>query len=290
MGWVDLQINGWGGVDFADPDLTPTVAARTAAAICATGTDGFLATLVTSPIALYERNLPILASLDDPACLGIHLEGPFFSPTCGALGVHAPARCQPADATLLGHLQELARGRIRLITLGADLPGAPALTAAARHLGIAVSLGHHLADAGQIAACADAGAASLTHLGNGLPLQIHRHDNPIWAGLAEQRLAVMVIADGHHLPPPVLRSIAAAAGPRLVLVSDAAPVAGLPPGEYACFGRTVRLADGRLQDPFSGGFAGSAACLADCVARARALGLTGIDAAARSRPLALIGG
>lgn len=289
-GWIDLQINGWGGVDFADPGLDAQAARQACAAIRATGTAGFLATLVTSASAVYARNLPLLAELDDPGLLGLHLEGPFFHPEGGALGVHAPALCRAADPDLLARWQELARGRIRLITIGADLPGAPALTTAARRLGIAVSLGHHMADARQIAACADAGATALTHLGNGVPLRIDRHDNPIWAGLAETRLAVMVIADGHHLPAPVLRSFAQAAGERLVLVSDAAPVAGCAPGPYRCFGRDVVLSPGgRLEDCASGGFAGSAASLADCVTVARRLGLRDADVAARERALRILG-
>jgi N-acetylglucosamine-6-phosphate deacetylase len=289
-GWIDLQINGWGGVDFADPGLDASAAQRACVAIRATGTAGFLATLITSPASVYARNLPLLAALDDPGLLGLHLEGPFFHPEGGALGVHAPALCRPADPDLLAHWQDLARGRIRLITLGADLPGAPALTAAARRLGIAVSLGHHMADARQLAACADAGATALTHLGNGVPLRIDRHDNPIWAGLAETRLAVMVIADGHHLPSAVLRSFALAAGDRLVLVSDASPIAGCGPGSYRCFGRDVLLSPaGRLEDCASGGFAGSAASLADCVAVARRLGLSHVNDAANRRALALIG-
>lgn len=288
-GWIDLQINGWGGTDFADSDLTVETASRACAAIRATGTAHFLATLITGPLVMYDRNLPLLASLDDPGLLGIHLEGPFFAADSAALGAHPPAHCQVANADLLARWQDLARGRIRLITIGADLPGAPALTSAAGRLGMAVSLGHHLADATQISACADAGATALTHLGNGIPLQIHRHHNPIWAGLAEERLAVMVIADGHHLPPPVLRAIALAAGERLILVSDAAPIAGNPPGRYRCFGRDVVLTStGAVNDLVSGGFAGSAASLADCVAVARRLGLVGSERAARERPLALL--
>lgn len=288
-GWIDVQINGWGGIDFADPRLTAAMVEQAATAIRATGTAGFLATLITSPVAVYERNLALLGALDVAGLLGIHLEGPFLAPESGALGVHPASACLAADASALAHWQELARGRIRLLTIGADIPGAVELTAAGRRLGITVSLGHHLADADQISACADAGASALTHFGNGLPLHIHRHDNPLWAGLAEERLAVMVIADGHHLPPSLLRVIARAAGERLILVSDAAPIAGAAPGHHHCFGRAVHLAaNGRLEDIASGGFAGSAASLADCVAVAERLGLPAVAAAARERPLALI--
>lgn len=290
-GWIDLQVNGWGGVDFADPELDGAAAAAACAAVRATGTAGLLATLVTAPLAVYERNLPLLAALAAPGLLGLHLEGPFLRADGGALGVHDPALCRPADPGLLAHLQELARGRIRLLTIGADLPGAAELTAAARGLGIAVSLGHHMAGAAELAACADAGATALTHLGNGVPLRLHRHDNPIWAGLAETRLAVMAIADGHHLPPALLRALAAAAGERLVLVSDAAPAAGLPPGRRRCFGREIEVrADGALIDLASGGFAGSGASLAHGVEVARRLGIADGEAAASARPLALIGG
>lgn len=100
--------------------------------------------------------------------------------------------------------------------------------------------GHQLANSADLKALADAGATALTHLGNGCPQTLHRHDNMIWAGLAEDRLQAMIICDGHHLPDTVIKVILRAKGVhRCIAVSDLAPVAGLSSGTYPCFG-TVR--------------------------------------------------
>jgi len=275
-GPFDLQVNGWGGIDFSDPALTASDVRHVCAAIRATGTARFLATVVTSPPAVYRRNLPLIAAAvgEEPALEGIHLEGPFFRADSPALGVHDPAACHQADAGFLDELIALCGGHLRMLTLAADLDGAPALCTQAVAAGATVSLGHHLADAAAIAACADGGATALTHLGNGLPHLLDRHRNPIWAGLAEPRLTAMLIADGHHLPAPMLRSLLAALGPdRVVLVSDCAPLAGCQPGRHRWLGHELELtADGRLGDPTSGYLAGSAASLVDCVAHLETLG------------------
>ena len=274
----DLQVNGWGGIDFSGGELDAEALRTADAAIRATGTARYLATVVTSPLAVYRRNLPLIAAAIEagvPGIAGIHLEGPFFRADSPALGVHDPAACRAADADLLDEVIALCRGHLRLLTIAADLPDAPDLCARAVAAGVTVSLGHHLADADQLAACADAGASALTHLGNGLPHLLDRHHNPIWAGLAETRLQAMLITDGHHLPTPMLRSLLAALGPeRVVLVSDCAPLAGCAPGRHRWLGRELELRpDGRLGDPASGYLAGSAASLADCVAHLDDLGI-----------------
>jgi len=288
-GGIDLQINGWIGISFSNPGLTEALARQACAAIRASGTAGFLATIVTNPPEIFDRNIALLAGLDEPGLLGLHLEGPFFLPTYGAIGVHPPQCCLPANVDMLKRWQDLARGRIRLITIGADVPGAAELTAAACRLGIVVSLGHHMATSAQITACADAGATALTHLGNGLPMQIHRHENPIWAGLAEDRLAVMVILDGHHIPPTMARIMARVAGERLILVSDAASIAGMPPGRYQWMEKDLVIeANGRLSDSKTGFFAGSSSSMGQCMDVAQQWGIPDVQAASVARPLALL--
>lgn len=294
-GLFDLQVNGWGGVDFSSPTLEPEALRSACRAIRASGTERFLVTLVTSGLAVYRRNLPLIAALIDagePGPVGIHLEGPFFRADSPALGVHPPEECRAADPALLAEFAALAGGHLRLLTIAADLDRAPALCAAASADGITVSLGHHLADAAQLAACAEAGARALTHLGNGLPHLIDRHHNPIWAALAETRLSAMLIADGHHLPPAMLRALLAALGPeRVVLVSDCAPIAGLPPGRHRWLGRELELTpEGRLGDPVSGYLSGSAAALGDCLAHLERLGVDQVQARrwASEAPAALL--
>lgn len=298
-GFVDLQVNGFRGVGFADPGLSEDNAASALRGLIHDGTAIFLPTLVTAEAAVYERNLPLLARVLASAefathCPGLHLEGPFLCPRDGAAGAHQPASMRLGDPAFLDRLWEWSAGRIRLITVAANIAGAPALIAHARRLGITVSLGHHTADGDDLARAIDAGATALTHLGNGLPHLIDRHHNPLIAGLAEDRLQAMVIGDGHHLPWSLLRVILRAKGlERCCLVSDAAPIANHPPGTYACLGATGEIsAEGRLSNPLTGYLIGSSFTLRRVVnATRRALGLD--DATMRrlavENPLRLIG-
>jgi N-acetylglucosamine-6-phosphate deacetylase len=296
---VDLQVNGFLGVDFSDPVLEPEDARRAARTVLERGAAAFLPTMITSAEDVYARNLPLLADLCEDEEFagrlpGIHAEGPFLNPAPGLAGAHNPEWVRPPDADVLGRMQEHARGHIRLLTLAADRPGAPEVTAAAREMGIAVSLGHHDADPNDLARCAEAGAAALTHLGNGVPLSLHRHDNPIWAGLAETRLAAMLVTDGHHLPAHVLAPVLRALGPdRVIAVSDAAGVAGLPPGKYNCMGNPAVLTpEGRLHNPETGFLVGSASHIRQCAEHLASLGVldgVGIEKACLHNPLRLLG-
>lgn len=298
-GFVDLQVNGFRGVGFSDPDLTEERAATALRGLVADGTAVLLPTVITSEPKIYERNLPLLARVIAnpdfaPHCPGLHLEGPFLSPLPGAAGIHPPRCMRTGDVDLLDRLQGLADGRIRLITVAPGVAGVTALITRARRVGMTVSLGHHLADGDELARAVDAGATALTHLGNGLPHLIDRHRNPLIDGMAEDRLAAMVIGDGHHLPWNLLKVILRAKGvARCCLVSDAAPVADLRPGLHPCMGGTAALdARGRLSDPATGYLMGSSFTIRRVVnATRRALGLDDatMHRLAVTNPLALIG-
>lgn len=300
-GFVDLQVNGYRGVDFSAPDLTEDAAVAALRGLISDGTAVLLPTLITAPEATYARNLPFLARLlarpeFAAHAPGLHLEGPFLCPREGAAGAHRPDWMQAADPALLDRLQAWAGGRIRLLTVAADLPDVAALIGHARRLGIVVSLGHHLADGDDLARAAVAGATALTHLGNGMPHQVERHRNPLLAGLAEDALTGMLIGDGHHLPWPLLKVMLRAKGlERCLLVSDASPVAGLPPGRhpYPCLGTdAVISASGRVEHPQSGYLMGSSSTIRLVVNATRAaLGLSDADCRrlAVDNPLRLIG-
>jgi N-acetylglucosamine-6-phosphate deacetylase len=269
-GWVDLQVNGFAGVDFNAPGLTAEAFAHTARALAASGTAAFCPTLITGDPANICRNLGVmLAAMRVDAevrrcVLGFHLEGPFISPEPGAVGAHDPRWVAAPDSALLDRLMDVAEGYVRLLTVAAELPGAVELARHAVSRGVTVSCGHQMAHtAAQLAAMADAGATALTHLGNGVPNLLPRHDNVIWAGLAEERLAVMFIPDGHHLPPSVLKVYVRAAGAgRLVAVSDASHPAGLPPGRYRVLGNDAVLEpDGLLHNPAKKCLVGSSATM-----------------------------
>jgi N-acetylglucosamine-6-phosphate deacetylase len=263
-GFVDLQVNGFNGVGFTDLDVNEEALVTALRHLIADGTALFLPTLITAEEAVYARNLPLVARIITreefaPHCPGFHLEGPFLSPTKGAAGAHNPGWMQEGSAALLTRLQTWADGRIRLLTIAPEIPGAITLIKQARQLGMVVSLGHHMAKSDIMSQAIDAGATALTHLGNGLPHMMERHHNPLIDGLAEDRLQAMIIGDGHHVPWNLLRVMLRAKGlARCCLVSDAAPIANHPPGAYACLGTTGVINDaGRLENQQTGYLLGS---------------------------------
>ena len=181
-----------------------------------------------------------------------------------------------------------------MLTLAPELPGAGELIRHARSRGVHVSLGHHLADRDTIDRACGNGATAVTHLGNGIPNQIARHPNPLWDQLDEDRLSAMLIVDGHHLPDAFVRVVARVKGPdRLILVSDAAPVAGLGPGRYEVLEQEAVLEkSGRLWNPREEHLIGSSACALECVNRLAAVSAfteTELWRVGRDNALALVG-
>ncbi len=280
-GFVDLQVNGCRGVDFSSPDLTYEEIFRAASELQRAGTVGFCATLITSDLEVYRRNLDLISrAMEDAALksclLGIHMEGPYLSPEDGARGAHSAAKMRLPDPAEFDRFQEWARGRIVIATLAPELPGALRLI---RHIrkqyGTAVALGHHLAAREIINQAAEEGATLITHLGNGCPASLPRHDNPILHQLAHDSLLAGLITDGHHIPADFIKITLRCKGPkRVFVVSDAAPIAGLPPGIYENLGNTVRLTQsGRIECVDTPFFAGSGLTMAECMRHLRSLNL-----------------
>lgn len=271
-GFVDVQVNGFMGVDFSSPDLTEAAFREACYALFARGTAAFLPTIITSPVEVYRRNLPLIARLiasDEfkGRLLGLHLEGPFISAVPGAVGAHDPAYTRAPDLELLNDLLAWGQGQVRLLTVAAELPGVDEVIRLASAQGVTVSIGHSLFDALDLQRTAAAGAVALTHLGNGLPNMLPRHPNPLWAGLGDDDFIAMIITDGHHLPKSVIKTMARAKGSeRLVVVSDASPIAGMPPGTYDVMGnRAVLEPSGRLYNPEKQCLVGSASTMLECM-------------------------
>ena len=233
-GFIDLQVNGFLGVDFSSPELTEAETVRVSRALLDKGCAGFLATIITSSEEIYKRNLPILVkAIRHPelqgGILGIHAEGPFLSAKPGAVGAHNPAWVKSPDVDFFKKMVEWSDGTIKLLTIAAENEGSEKLTRYAVSQGVTVSLGHQLALADDMKKCVDAGATLLTHLGNGMPNEVNRHNNSLMSGLAEDGLTAMIIADGHHLPPTVIKTVLKAKGiDKTLIVSDASPIAGMP--------------------------------------------------------------
>ncbi|MCH9023475.1 MAG: hypothetical protein IID32_12035 [Planctomycetes bacterium] len=196
--------------------------------------------------------------------------------------------------SFLKQLNEWAEGKIRLFTIAADVDGAEELTRWAVEQGIVVSLGHHLAGSEDLDRLVRAGAAAMTHLGNGLPIQVSSHYNPLLAGLANDRLWAMFISDGHHLPASLLKTIIRTKGiERCIMVSDVGSIGGLAPGRYQTLGNEVVLDEsGRLYNPKTGYMVGSSRTLLECLNVLAGLDLVTpeeIVAMASDHPLKLIG-
>lgn len=271
-GFIDLQVNGFIGVDFSQDNLTEAEFIRACCALLDRGTAGFLPTIVTNSETTYERNLPIIAKGMEADCLkgrvlGIHAEGPFLSNKPGAVGAHNPEWVKAPSIEFFKKMQEWADGKIKILTIAAENEGAAELTEYASKNGVIVSLGHQLATSADMAKCVKAGAKLLTHLGNGLPNEINRHINPIWSGLAEEALTAMIITDGHHLPPALIKTAIRAKGvANTIITSDASPLAGLPPGRYVTLGNNAVLEEsGLLHNPEKKCLVGSSATMLQCV-------------------------
>lgn len=271
-GFVDLQVNGYLGISFSDIALTEERFVFACKALIKKGTAAFLPTVITSSMDVYQQNLALMAKAmkrDDLKghILGIHVEGPFISEEDGARGAHDVAWVRKPDRTLLDKFCAWAEGNIKMLTIAAEVEGADALCSHAVNLGITVSLGHQMATEADLNRLVQSGARSLTHLGNGLPKLLHRHENPLWAGMAHDDLMAMIITDGHHLPPSILKTIIRVKGvAKSIVVSDASPVAGLSPGRYHTLGNEAVLdASGVLYNPDTGYFVGSSSTMLDCM-------------------------
>ena len=232
-GFFDIQVNGFGGVDFNSPDLTAEEVARAISALRAGGVTRFLPTLITGPVDRFARCARTLVAAADPAIAGIHMEGPYISPKDGARGAHPAAHTCGASLDDFARRQDAANGRITLVTLAPEVPGALTLIEHLAREGVRVALGHSDAGPALVHDAIRAGATMSTHLGTGCAAILPRHPNLIWEQLAADELLASFIVDGHHLPPATVKaSIRAKSPARTILTTDAMAAAGCAPGPY----------------------------------------------------------
>jgi len=296
---IDLQVNGYAGVDFNDAALTGAALDHALAAMRADGVAACLPTLITAPVEVLAARF---ASLDRAVAAsglgasmvpGYHLEGPFLSPEPGYAGCHPPDAMVPPDPELVARLEAPLARPILLLTLAPERPGALDLIAWARARGKLVAIGHSAATPAQIVAAADAGAALSTHLGNALLHTQPKFANPMMAQLAEDRLSASFIADGRHIPPFALKVLLRAKGiARSILVSDATAAAAAPPGRYRFAGMDIaRSEDGTVRLAGTDTLAGSSLRLGQAVRNLVAWGLASAVEAERmaaDNPAALL--
>jgi N-acetylglucosamine-6-phosphate deacetylase len=245
--FVDLQVNGFAGIDYNAPSTTVDQIVESFGAMEGTGVGLCLPTIITSTAGHFAACARTILDTRHPIVAGLHMEGPYISPIDGFRGAHPRACVVDASVDDFRRRQDAADGRIVLLTLAPEVPGAlPVIEYAVEH-GVRVALAHSNATGPEIAAAVAAGATLSTHLGNGCPATLPRHPNVIWEQLAEDALTASLIVDGHHLPPATVRVMIRAKTPgRCVLVTDAIQAAAAPPGRY-------RLGDLEVVSDPSGG-------------------------------------
>ena len=237
-GWIDLQVNGFAGVDYNSPFSSHEEIARSIRAILQTGVTRFFPTVITGSPEDMSGALANLARAKEATWEGaameaFHLEGPYISPEDGPRGAHPERWVRPPDLDEFHRFQDAARGNIRLVTLSPEWPDTPRFIEALVGEGVVVSIGHTRATSEEISAAVNAGATLSTHIGNGAHPILPRHPNYIWEQLAEDRLAASFIVDGIHLAPSFLKVALRAKGlERALLVTDAVMPAGCAPGKY----------------------------------------------------------
>ncbi len=293
-GFVDLQVNGYYGVELQQADASAWAAV--AGRLPETGTTSFLPTLITAPVgdlaATLRQAAGFTADLTGGArVLGVHLEGPFIATS--RRGTHNPAYISDPTPAAVAELLAAGDGVLRLVTLAPELPGALEAIGQLTAAGILVSVGHTDATAAQVAQAADAGARKVTHLFNAQRPLGHREPGVPGQALTDRRLTSGLIADLRHVAAAVCQIAFAAAPGRIALVTDAAACAGMPPGDYLLGAEPITLPPGDGEPPVraDGTLAGSALRMDRAVANAVSCGipLAAALAAATRVPADLIG-
>jgi len=280
-GLVDLQVNGFGGDDVNIDGIDPGVIHSLTKKMIATGVTTYLPTIITASEEKITAALRAVAearncnTLVADAVPYVHVEGPNISPVDGYRGAHAREHIRPPSLAEFERWQQASGGLVGMVTLSPHWDGAEEYIANLSRVGVYVAIGHTDATAEQIRRAVAAGATLSTHLGNGSPAMIPRHASSLWPQLADDRLTATLIADGHHLPGDMLKTILRAKGTaRCILISDAVAIAGLPPGQYMTpVGGEVELhQNGRLSLAGTEFLAGAVLPMKDGILRAVSCG------------------
>ncbi|MGH7023207.1 MAG: N-acetylglucosamine-6-phosphate deacetylase [Caulobacteraceae bacterium] len=289
-GFIDIQVNGGGGVLFNDSP-TPAAIAAIGAAHRRFGTTGFLPTLISDELSVVGAAMEAAREAmrrATPGVLGVHIEGPYLNTE--QKGIHEAAKLRRMDEEGLALLTGLGAGRA-LVTLAPEVAGREMirrLTAA----GVIVSAGHTNAIYAQTLAGLDAGMTGFTHLFNAMSPIASREPGVVGAALFDPRSWCGIIVDGRHVDPVVLK-LALRCRPldRFILVTDAMPCVGSDLRSFTLQGKTITVRDGACYDS-RGRLAGSNLDMASAVRNAvRMLGLDLADASrmASGNPAAFLG-
>jgi N-acetylglucosamine-6-phosphate deacetylase len=253
-GLVDMQVNGFQGMDYNSLPIEENLVFKATEAIYAEGVTSYYPTVITNTEEAIANAVQSIAqacrkdSLINQTITGIHIEGPFISPEDGPRGAHGKQYVQAPDWEMFQRWQEAADGKVKIITLSPEWEGSVDFIEKCTNSGVTISIGHTSASPEQIREAVSAGARMSTHFGNGAHLMIPRHPNYLWEQLAEDDLWTCIIADGFHLPDSVLKVVMAVKQKKAILVSDAVFLAGMEPGSYETHigGKVVLTPEGKL--------------------------------------------
>jgi len=269
-GFIDLQVNGFGGVDYNDPASSTEQVAHSIRAQFSTGVTKILPTIITGSkermsgalrnMTACVRELERNGRPECHAIAGFHVEGPHLSPEDGPRGAHPLEHIRPPDINEFHRWQEAADGLVKLVTVSPEWPDMPAYVSEIVKTGVVASVGHTKATTEQIQAVVDAGARMSTHLGNAAHAVLHKTQNYIWDQLANARLSPSFVVDGIHIPPHFIHAAMRAKGiENCVLVTDAVAPAMCQPGFFRLGQVEVELkADGSVRMVNGDRLAGSA--------------------------------
>jgi N-acetylglucosamine-6-phosphate deacetylase len=262
---VDLQINGYAGVDFQRDDVSTDELLRAARALRRDGCAYFLLTLITDEWTRLLSRLRHFKALRDSspelreAIIGCHIEGPFLSDQPGFCGAHNPTHMRNPTTKDIRELRAATGNDRVLITMAPEREGAIDGIQFATSAGIRVSLGHTDASAEILRRAVAAGATGFTHLSNGCPRDLHRHDNIVWRVCEAEGLTVSFIADGIHVPAMPFRLMHKLINGPIYYTTDAMAAAGAGPGRYRLGELELEVGDDQIvRQPGKTNFAGSA--------------------------------
>jgi len=264
-GFIDIQVNGFAGVDFNQPEFRADDLIGACKNILSTGVTAFCPTLITADFARLAGGIVEIRKacgkhpLVHAMVVGIHLEGPYINPADGPRGAHPLGHVSRPDWEEFERLLKLGQGLVRMVTVAPEIPGALAFIQKASQRGLTVGIGHCAPEPEIIDQAVCAGARISTHLGNGAHQMLDRHKNYLQKQLAHDGLMASIICDGFHLPDYFIKNVVRAKGKsRVILITDATAASNAPTGSYSLGDLEVEAGeDGVLRLPGTPYFAGA---------------------------------
>jgi N-acetylglucosamine-6-phosphate deacetylase len=252
-GFIDIQINGFAGIDFNHPDFDGDSLVPVCKALLRTGVTRFCPTLITANRERLTRNIGEIVKACEKhppvksMVLGIHLEGPYIAPEDGPRGAHPKQFVSDPDWGEFRDLYNVSKGLIRIVTIAPERSRAIAFIRKASEAGLVVAIGHCAAQPEDVDSAVEAGASLSTHLGNAAHQTLPRHANYIQKQMSHDGLMASIICDGKHLPDYFVKNLVRAKGvSRMILVTDAMAAAAAMAGRYTLGDLEVEVGEDRV--------------------------------------------